>query len=255
MELCDNCITTLQNIVAFRRQCLHSIGYLSGKLQFNVVYVENEGENIDEVQIKLEECFDEASLPLKVELEEVKNSSFGSSTKRKRKIRSPSPNPLLEQKAERRYKVRKKESKSKTKQLEKKREAAYCSICGEFFQRNLSKHIINFHTMHIENNQFKCNLCEEICKDAGVVMDHFYKHREFQEPKVCKVCELPFKNRKDYRVHVKSHNEKKSQKHHRQYPCDCCDASYASHTNLKYHVMSKHQGKNLNFLFQNCRYK
>lgn len=237
LELCDSCVSTLQNIVTFRKQCLNSIGYLSGKLQFNFVYVEDEGANDDGIEIKLEECLDEEeSLPLKVEVIEAKNSHYGLRESRKKKFRSPPPSPKT--KPERKNKQAK-----ETKLDAKKRESAYCSICGEFFQRNLLKHILNFHTMHIENNQFKCNVCEEICRDSGTIMEHFNKHRDYEQPKMCKVCELEFKNRKEYRVHVKSHQDKKQEKRNRMYPCDCCEATYASNTNLKYHVMAKHQGE------------
>lgn len=179
------------------------------------VYVEN--LDSDDVQIKLEDCYEEDSLPLKIEVCEEQKTEYKAVPKQRRRTK---------------VKV----------ECDQKREAAYCSICGEFFQRNLLKHIVNFHTMQIEDNKFKCNLCQEILKDTSVIMDHFYKHRDYEHPKICKVCGISFTNRQEYRVHVKIHNEKKYDKSQRSYPCDCCDATYASNTNLKYHVMAKHQG-------------
>lgn len=203
-------------------------------MQFNFVYVENEAETVDDVEIKQEDFYDDVPfLPLKVEIEKGQKKPSSLRTNRKAKT-EPSVLPLK----------RKLEKRNAEKILkEKKRNAAYCSICGEFYQRNLVKHITTVHTMEIEDGQYKCNICEEICKDLSVILEHFDKHRDYQEAKMCNVCDLSFKNRREYRLHVKTHYEKKRAKVSRLYRCDCCEATYVSPTNLKYHMMAKHQGE------------
>lgn len=202
-------------------------------MQFNVVFIDGDGKN--ESEIKLEENSNDVDeqLPLKVEIEEAKHSSLGLKRERKSKNRLPSPDLVMKKPKKRKY----------TPKKDPKREAAYCSICGEFFQRNLSKHIIKIHTMEIENNQFKCNICDEIFKNDSTLLEHFNKHRDYEQPKTCKMCDASFINRLEYKMHVKDHRERTSKDPKKRiYSCDCCDASYYGNTALKYHVMAKHQG-------------
>lgn len=213
-ELCDDCTQTLENIDTFRKQCLNSIEILSGRLPFNFVSVKVEKE--DEIVIKKEE------FPESDNENRSNTPDFPSDNENTDEETPKPPVPQL------RY---------------KKTATTNCKICGEScYLQFLTKHLKTIHMMRIEkSDKYKCNICDEICSHS--IIPHFNKHANYNEPKECKACGKFFKNRIEYRKHVDTHNNtNRNTKTKKLYPCDCCDATYATSRNLTFHMMRVHQG-------------
>lgn len=242
IELCNFCLKALNDIEEFRVTCLNSIEFLSRK---HILKGSDDADafsmdlNLDVEPVKDEEVLFVDSFPVKVEVSEERRESRRLKQDRQKHAVSTIDDDIPS--------VGKKEKKKIKKRLEKsdvtetgKREAAYCSLCCEYYQRNINGHIMENHATKTFDDQFRCNICEEVVKSEQQLTTHFDAHRDYDRPKKCSKCDATYKNRKEYRNHVKTHITKDFTT--RVYACEYCEVVYRSSTNLKYHVMIKHQG-------------
>lgn len=114
----------------------------------------------------------------------------------------------------------------------------YCSACTKHVPDYLN-HLIENHFSETEDGMFMCSMCTSKTNSKHAARAHFnLKHRMFEHPQRCPICNLEFQLESEFKKHLADHEPPKSRQ---VFECDHCpNAKYTSKASLRFHIVSHH---------------
>ena len=108
-----------------------------------------------------------------------------------------------------------------------------CQICGRGF---LSQKLLQKHTVGLSNERSntQCHICNQQFCSSLVLKQHLMVHTNFIHE--CPICGVKLKHLRNYRRHVKIHEE-----HYVKINCNLCSKSFNSQSNFQRHLKNTHK--------------
>ena len=182
----------------------------------------NEGSENEDIEIKLEECFDENDTNFICEKEYGLTKTSTESRQSPVRNQERLPNPLI------RSGVPEKTSKPTQKHFTNNDEKPFkCETCGNEFKRK--KHLKEHTKTHTGvKKPFECQVCGKTFARRSRQIDHTRIHTG-EKPLKCKVCGKAFRTLNNLNTHKRIHTAEKP------FECNVCGKTFTQRSSLCRH--------------------
>ena len=128
-----------------------------------------------------------------------------------------------------------------------------CDKCGITFkiQKQLTKHIYNFHSKSSVVSRFYCNQCDKSFKFKSKLEEHSVVHT--QKSFVCLTCGTKFKYQRHLIAHEKKHKSGSGSGNEKNFSCNICKKSFNVKYVLDRHLATHNRSVRLDFFCQICK--
>ena len=105
-----------------------------------------------------------------------------------------------------------------------------CDACNKEnnSEIELRKHETDFHSVHEDNKDFKCESCEKSFSQKGYLKNHIKRVHEGRKDYKCEFCGKSFSERQKLEIHISMVHEG-----HKDYKCESCGKSFTEAQYLK----------------------
>ncbi|KAJ9575708.1 hypothetical protein L9F63_007467 [Diploptera punctata] len=117
------------------------------------------------------------------------------------------------------------------------RQSYICNDCGQHFE---SKNLLRTHVQIHKKLSYKCEVCDKIFFDEKALMDHSVCHKAVKQYQ-CHICGKQLNRSTRLKVHIMSHEIKKTIPPQQCYECKICGETLSDQSKATDHIQTEHK--------------